>query len=159
MPAMSGAPGSSPFIRASWSRVSPLRAAIADSVSPGHTVYAPAGVGACGPGAEPPSASALAASASEGILIVWPATTRVSSGTPLAAASAPVVKLLASASDQSVSPGCTVCTTCADAGAATAIATRAAAPTAAYMRFKLTLSCGAEPFACRPPAASGWAFI
>jgi hypothetical protein len=51
------------------------------------------------------SASAAAASASEGIWIVVPATTCAVSGSPLAAASERVVKLLAAAIDQSVSPG------------------------------------------------------
>jgi hypothetical protein len=67
-------------------------------------------------GAAPPSAAA--ASCSEGIWIVLPATTWASSGRPFAAASERVVKLLAAAIENSVSPGCTVCGTLAAAGAA-----------------------------------------
>ena len=51
-------------------------------------------------------------------MIVEPRTTWWSSDTPLKAATVLVVRLLAAAIDHSVSPGCTVCGTAADAGAA-----------------------------------------
>src|SRR4051794_1724817 len=58
-----------------------------------------------------PLCSAEAAWYSLGIWIVWPVTTWAVSASPLAAASDRVVKLLAAAIDQSVSPGWTVCAT------------------------------------------------
>src|SRR5215204_373918 len=61
--------------------------------------------------------SAAAAWYSLGICTVCPATTCAVSGTPFAAASDRVVKLLAAAIDQSVSPGWTVWATDASAAA------------------------------------------
>ena len=52
-----------------------------------------------------------AAASRKGILMLVPATTCASSERPFAAASARVVKLLAAAIDQRVSPGSTVWTT------------------------------------------------
>jgi hypothetical protein len=71
-------------------------------VTEASVVAAAAGAGAATAG---PPANAVAASASEGIWIVVPVTTCAVSGSPLAAARERVVKLLAAAIDQSVSPG------------------------------------------------------
>src|SRR3954470_13412725 len=72
--------------------------------------------------------SAVAAWDSLGIWIVWPVTTCDVSDSPLAAASARVVKLLAAAIDQRVSPGCTVCATNAlDVAGANSVASAAMA--------------------------------
>src|SRR3954447_12499138 len=57
--------------------------------------------------------------------MVAPSTTCASSDSPLKAATVRVVRLLAAAIDHSVSPGCTVCGTAAEAGAA--LATKIAA--------------------------------
>ena len=51
-------------------------------------------------------------------MIVEPSTTCAFSDRPLKAATVRVVRLFAAAIDHSVSPGCTVCGTAADAGAA-----------------------------------------
>jgi hypothetical protein len=64
----------------------------------------------------PPTGGPAAASSSEGIQIVWPRITFAVPGRPSAAASARLVRLLAAAIDQSVSPGPTVWATWAAAG-------------------------------------------
>ena len=56
-------------------------------------------------------------------MTVEPRTTCASSESPLKAATVRVVRLFAAAMDHSVSPGCTVCGTAADAGAADATKT------------------------------------
>src|SRR4051812_15960999 len=68
-----------------------------------------------------------------GMLTVLPSTTFEFSDSPLAAASARVVKLLAAAIDQSDSPGWTTCGTPAEAGAAATRAVTMARPKARCM--------------------------
>src|SRR4051794_35121657 len=87
------------------------------------------GAGAAPPpeaGAGAPPCSADAAWGTLGIWIVCPATTSAVAGRPFAAASDRVVKLLAAAIDQRVSPGWTVCATYAPAEAGASRATSAA---------------------------------
>src|SRR3954452_13852203 len=78
-------------------------------------------------GAQP--CRATAAWTSLGIWMAWPAATAAVSGRTFAAASDLVVKLLAAAIDQRVSPGCTVCATKApaEAGRNRAMSARAVA--------------------------------
>src|SRR4051794_18744244 len=71
---------------------------------------------AAGAGAIPARCSAAVPSAIDGIWIVEPSTTGEVSLSPFAAASERVVKLLAAAIDQRVSPGWTTCGTLAEAG-------------------------------------------
>src|SRR5256885_1704980 len=76
------------------------------------------------PGTMPARWSAAEPSATDGIWIVPPRTTLASGESPLAAARVRVVRLLAAAIDQSVSPGPTVWATLAvAAGAAQQVAT------------------------------------
>src|SRR4051794_14757805 len=81
--------------------------------------------------------SAVAAWDSLGIWIVWPVTTCAVSASPLAAASDRVVKLLAAAIDQRVSPGCTVCATDAPDEAGVSSRTSAAKATPRTERRKV----------------------
>jgi hypothetical protein len=102
----------------------PFAAAIEERLSPGATVCSapdPSPEAAAAP--DPAFARAPAPSASLGTSIVWPATTCASSGSPLYAATVPVVRLFCAAIDHSVSPGWTVWGTEAPAGPA-AIAAR-----------------------------------
>ena len=126
--------GSRPFIQASWLALTPARSDARKRLARLHRVAAER-LGSArarrGPraGAAPvPVPSAVAASASLGMLMVEPSTTFASGESPFAAARALVVRLLAAAMDQRVSPGWTVCATEALAGAAAAIA--ASAPSA-----------------------------
>ena len=75
-----------------------------------------------------------------GTRIVAPSTTCELSDRPLYAATVRVVRLLAAAIDQSVSPGCTVCATSAAAGAASASAAMGVASAVGAKRSKTVTS-------------------
>ena len=144
-----------PFAEATASVVRPLAAAMPESVSPGVTRWPPDGAPA---GVVPDPAAGAGALPAAGIRSVVPAMANDVGLRPLAEASACVVRPLAAAMPESVSPGVTRCPPAAGAvpglaacGAGAAAACGAVVPAAGIVRFAPAI---ANAVGLRPLAAA-----
>ena len=99
--------GSRPLLAASCATLTPCRAAISESVSPGWTTYPPALANSGTPAPAAGEAAATSAAPGGGIISVEPLTSWAPDERPLAAASCATVRPSVAAIDESDSPAAT----------------------------------------------------